>query len=109
MQNLSFLVFFFGNIYEVGLAHSVNDVGSVVNYILPLMLLLHYCFARIICHLKEEIVCLLGFFFLLSGCPGLRIDSLQVTPKLAGQNQSFLEICGFFSQRWCSTNIVLDG
>jgi hypothetical protein len=87
---------FVGNIY-VGVAHSVNDAGVVVNYMLPLMLLLNYCFAQIICHLKEEIVCLLGFFFfLLSGCTGLRIYSLQITPKLAGQNQSFLEICGFF-------------
>lgn len=44
-----------GNIYEVGVAHSVNDSCVVVNYVRPLMLLLHYCFAHIICILKKKL------------------------------------------------------
>ena len=54
---------FVGNIHEVGVAHSVIDAVVVVNYMLPLMLLLNYCFAQIICYLKEEIVFIRIFFF----------------------------------------------
>lgn len=81
---------FVGNTYEVGLGHSVNDAGVVVNYIRPLMLLyfiivLHTSYASY----RRNCVLIRIIFFLLSGWPGLRIDSLQVSPKFGWAKSEF--------------------